>query len=286
MRPTPLPAAPPPYATPILDALRRGDRDVETAFGRHLHWGYWGAGDVPDGSLADYDAAAERLSRRICDTIHIGDGQRVLDAGCGLGGTVASLNERFSSMALTGLNIDERQLQRARQQVQARPGNRVDFVHGDACRMPFPDGAFDAVLAVECIFHFPDRARFLEEVRRVLRPGGRLVISDAIPTALSAPLVRLQTRLLRPVFAPLMGRIDVSCGVHEYKELARNAGLQLASAEDITDRTLGTYPALRRILRSMEVPRPLAAGAVTALEWVYRSYLLRYAILSFRREKG
>src|SRR5438034_5931485 len=43
----------------------------------------------------------------------------------------------------------------------------------DACALPFPDASFDRVLAVECIFHFPSRLRFLKEAARVLKPGGR-----------------------------------------------------------------------------------------------------------------
>ena len=47
--------------------------------------------------------------------------------------------------------------------------NRIEFVEGDACDMPFPDASFDLVLAVECAFHFPSRAKFFSEVPMIIR---------------------------------------------------------------------------------------------------------------------
>ena len=116
---------------------------------------------------------------------------RVLDAGCGFGGTLACLQDRVERLDLTGLNIDPRQLQRAQKLVQPRPGSSLRFVAGDACALPFADASFDRVLAVECIFHFPSRAAFLAEVRRVLRPGGVLVLSDFVPASAWVPVTRM-----------------------------------------------------------------------------------------------
>ena len=95
--------------------------------------------------------------------------------------TLANLNETLAAVSLHGINnIDERQAARAAAVVLPRPGNAVHFVHGDACRLPFASAAFDRVLAVECIFHFPSRRQFFGEARRVLRRGGKLALSDFI----------------------------------------------------------------------------------------------------------
>jgi cyclopropane fatty-acyl-phospholipid synthase-like methyltransferase len=84
------------------------------AFGRHVHWGYWENPKKADGSVSDFVAAAENLCQRVCDAASVKDGAKLLDVGCGFGGTIASLNERITNTVLVGLNIDERQLIRAR----------------------------------------------------------------------------------------------------------------------------------------------------------------------------
>lgn len=138
-------------------------------FERYVHWGYWANPASATRDLGEFAAAMERLNTEIVDAARPADGQAVLDAGCGFGGTLASLQRRFKSTDLTGVNIDPRQLKLARLQV---PGPR--FIEGDACALPLPDASFDRVLAVECIFHFPSRAKFLREAARVLKPGGLL----------------------------------------------------------------------------------------------------------------
>lgn len=124
---------------------------------------------------------SENPSRRwVCDAGRITDGLRILDVGCGFGGTIDHLNQRFSGAELVGLHIDGRQLRRALELVKARPGNTVDFVEGDACNLPFASGHFDVVLAVECAFHFRSRKQFVREVSRVNKLGGSLALTDFI----------------------------------------------------------------------------------------------------------
>jgi len=67
----------------------------------------------------------------------VADGVSILDAGCGFGGTVASLNERFSGLEMIGLNIDPRQLERAAARVLARPDNQLRWRAADACSLPY-----------------------------------------------------------------------------------------------------------------------------------------------------
>lgn len=112
----------------------------------------------------------------------VASGQRLLDVGCGFGGTIEQINTEYSAMRLAGLNIDLRQLVAAEAQTKAVNGNHMSWVAADACELPFEDNSFDRVLAVECIFHFSSRERFLGEAAHVLRPGGYLALSDFTPT--------------------------------------------------------------------------------------------------------
>jgi ubiquinone/menaquinone biosynthesis C-methylase UbiE len=273
-----------PYFDVLLDRLAQHHPALTTAFGVHVHWGYWGQGDRADGSMTGFAQAAERMSRRVCDAAGVRDRQSILDVGSGWGGTLASLDERLHGVSLTGLNIDARQIERARRRVRPRKGNRLEFVEGDACDMPFEAGSFDVVIALECAFHFADRARFLAETRRVLRPGGRLVVADFVVAEAVAPVVGAHKFLFARYIRHVLGPADPSYGVRRYRETACAHGLRFEGVDDITKNTLPTYDVLRQVAPEMGRHGKTARFGVDALELLSRMGLLRYVILSFERE--
>jgi SAM-dependent methyltransferase len=278
-----LPAARLPYFDILLGRFGRGDKDLEDSFGRHVHWGYWSDPTSADGSIEDYQRAAEALTQLILTTAGVSDGMRVLDVGCGFGGTIASLDERFRRMDLTGLNLDERQLRRARRLVHASEGNRIRFVHGDACRLPFADGSFDVVLAVECLFHFPSRHSFFAEARRVLRPGGRLALSDfLVPDQDSLP-ARIERALARPLLSLLFGPLHEACE-GDLDAMAHSCGLEPCERIDISRTTLPTYPVLQRLALARGPLGLPAALVVARTADAQRRGLFRYQVRSFRRQ--
>jgi len=275
-----------PYLDLLLGVLARGHPVLEQSFGRHIHWGYWPdpASADPD-SAEDFAAAAERLSQTLIDLADISDGMRLLDAGCGFGGTIAKLDAERDGLDLVGLNIDPRQLARATGQVRPRAGNHIAFVAGDACTLPFADASFDRVMAVECIFHFSSRLSFLQEVRRVLRPGGVMVLSDFVPAPAFAPMGRLLNR--RPLRRiNVLGNCDTSCTEAGYRRLAAESGLALTSITDITGQTRPTYAFLRRLLgqgRGRRLAAGLSTPLIGLLDLFARTGLLRYELVRFDR---
>jgi ubiquinone/menaquinone biosynthesis C-methylase UbiE len=94
-------------------------------------------------------------------------GRRVLDLGCGKGRFARLLAAEGATMV--GLDRSAGMLS---------AGSGLDRVLGSARRLPFADGAFEAVIAIEVFEHLAALDQVLEEVRRVLRPGGRLAIVD------------------------------------------------------------------------------------------------------------
>jgi SAM-dependent methyltransferase len=80
---------------------------------------------------------------------------------------------------IVGLDLSTRMLTLA-QRKSATQSNRVGLVHADAMRLPFADGTFHAVTSLEALELLPDSARALGEMVRVLRPGGRLLVSNRI----------------------------------------------------------------------------------------------------------
>ncbi|MFN8607675.1 MAG: class I SAM-dependent methyltransferase [Vulcanimicrobiota bacterium] len=230
-----------PYFDVILARLAAGDTEFQQAFGRHIHFGVWEDAQRATADLGETAQSMETLCQLLLDLADIRPGQSVLDVGCGFGGTLASLNERVQPLKMTGLNIDARQLEVARRRAQPLPQNQLEFVEGDACRLPFQDGSFDRVLAVECIFHFPSRQAFFEHARRVLRPGGNLTISDFVLPEGTPP-------------AQYDGSTEVLWGPHtaidlnQYQQLAEEVGMQLTGGRDISAHVLPSYDFYGRLL--------------------------------------
>jgi ubiquinone/menaquinone biosynthesis C-methylase UbiE len=275
---------PPPYFDVLFDRLRGGDEQVRAAFGRHVHWGYWPDPTGADLSPEGYGRAAEALCREVCDLAATGDGQHVLDVGCGLGGTVASLNERFTGLKLTGLNIDARQLDYAREHVTPRPPNDIAWVEGDACRLPFEAPRFDVVLAVECVFHF-DRQLFFAEASRVLRPGGRLALSDFCLAPRAVEYLSAANLFDDEAIVASYGRIDLRWSANEYRGLAQATGFRLVESRDITSHTLPTYDfLLHSIPPSPDARRnELFTRATNLLAKASRKGLVQYTILALQK---
>ena len=258
-----------PYIDRLLVQLDEEQSPYRRAFARHVHWGYWSEPGQATCTPDDFALAAQRLTDEVCAAAGAHDAQRILDVGCGFGGTIATLNERLSGVDLTGLNIDERQLARARKLVVARPGNRVRFQRGDACALPFADGCFDVVLALESIFHFHDRSSFFQEARRVLRLGGCLALSDFVPI-----------RYVHFKSGSFYGPINLRCSAAVYRRLAAEVGLTPRVHRDVTAQTMPTYRFLRTLERLSQAPLSVRAQTLL-LEGLTRLHFLRYMILSF-----
>lgn len=275
----------PPYFDILFTRLEANEPATTTAFGRHVHWGYWPNPEAADGSAEDYAVAAERLCKMVCDAAEIRDGMRVLDVGCGFGGTIASLNERFHNLDLTGVNIDPRQLVRARQTIVPQNGNKIRFVEGDACNLQFAPNSFDVVLAVECIFHFADRAAFFAGAAKSLTSGGRMALSDFVPPAEHVALLEQYYGTPDRAIRHTYGRIDVLCSMDRYRGIAEGVGLEVAQTENISTNTLPTYPFLRKHLKTWPDPQDAKAfdRSTARLEAACNKGLLDYTIVAFRK---
>jgi demethylmenaquinone methyltransferase / 2-methoxy-6-polyprenyl-1,4-benzoquinol methylase len=157
-----------------------------------------------DGIAPVYDAMNRAMTagldgrwRRLTARAVVSPGDRVLDACCGTGDLALAAQAKGGHV--TGLDFSERMLERAR-----RKSATVEWVHGDLLALPFPDGSFDAATVGFGLRNVEDLGRAVAELRRVLRPGGRLGILDVVrPTGPASYFYRVWfDRLI-----PLAGRL-------------------------------------------------------------------------------
>jgi SAM-dependent methyltransferase len=279
-----------PYVDVELDLTEQGEQN----FWRHFHWGYYVDPGTADDSPEGYLVATEAMTEHMLTVAGVADGHKILDVGCGFGGTLDLIRGRNNACQLYGLNIDHRQVARGTQLLAEyghAEGVPVSFIAADACRLPLPGDTFDHLLAVECIFHFPSRKSFFREAARALKPGGTLTLSDflAAPGALPAIVAKMGEVGIGD--GTWYGRLSKPFTVKNYERVSRAVGLELVVNDDITAQTLPTYPALRRLNQGivdqqvLDDESQVAQGidTVNALEELAGERHLCYHVLTFRK---
>ncbi len=122
--------------------------------------------------------AQRALAYRLISLLKIESGDAVVDIACGRGGTSDLLRGSTPAGSVCGIDLLPENIEIA--QTIFSQGPRLKYVVGDAQDTPFGDSTFDKAMCCEAAFHFPDRLKFISEVARVLKPGGRLSMCDFV----------------------------------------------------------------------------------------------------------
>ena len=150
----------------------------------------WGAGD--------YGAVAEHVTdvgETCVERAGIEAGMEVLDVACGTGN--ATIPAAQLGARVTGLDFQPNLLETARARA-AEAGVDVEWVEGDARELPFEDASFDRVISALGHMFAPDHERTAAEMKRVVRPGGKISIACWTPDGAIGGMLRTTVKLVPP----------------------------------------------------------------------------------------
>jgi len=157
----------------------------------------------------------------------IREGDRLLDVGCGWGRTISGIKYFVPDTMTVGIDVNRIRLDQARRILDdLQLGDNVELGICDADDLGFRDGSFDVVVSVRLLQYVPDPVRTVKEFTRVLKPGGRLVIT--VPNKLN------------PIRFLTYGRVL-------YSPRAVKGWFVQNKLSDISCRTIGFLPTFRRV---------------------------------------
>jgi cyclopropane fatty-acyl-phospholipid synthase-like methyltransferase len=143
-----------------------------------IHYGYW------DKKVRSFPQSLIRMNEVMAETAGIKQTDKILDAGCGVGGSSIFLATSVGCK-VTGITLSERQAQQAIANAKQKGLDQlVDFKVMDFCKTGFADASFDVIWGCESICYADDKEQFIKEAFRLLKPGGRLVVADGFVTDL------------------------------------------------------------------------------------------------------
>ncbi len=211
-------------------------------WGPHIHHGLWSADESPQ-------VAQRQLTERMAMLASIQGNERVIDIGCGMGGSSILLAKKFQCQ-VTGVTISP--VQRRWAQWAARwsqAGNQTQFLRADAEEIAFDQGSADVVWSIECTEHLFDKPRFFKKCKDWLRPGGRIAIcawlcgdDESDPNT-----QRLVHEVCEGFLCPSLGTQA------DYRRWFTEAGLEMVTTEIWTDRVLQTWEICRDRVRKTRV---------------------------------
>jgi ubiquinone/menaquinone biosynthesis C-methylase UbiE len=181
-------------------------------------WAAAGRGDEMENHHSD-------ITDQTLAVMDLQPADRVLDLGCGTGWASRRMARIVTEGEVVGLDVADEMLRRAEQTSDGV--NNVRYLWGSAEKIPAPDGSFSKVLSVESFYYYADQGKALDELRRVLAPGGQLFI-----------LINLykdnhySLRWVQELKVPVQALSEA-----EYLELLRRHGFHGVEAHRIPDRS-------------------------------------------------
>ena len=228
---------------------------LEYYWGEHIHLGYYEKEDRAKGMVSafrkDFKGAKLDFIDRMMEWGGLPGFQgapdsygrmpfkmQVLDVGCGIGGTSRHLAKKLGSRAdVTGITISPAQVERATQLARFQGVQNAKFELVDAMNMKYPDNSFDVVWACESGEHMPDKAQYVSEMARVLKPGGKLIMCTWCERdeRIGGPFTPTEREILDFLYAEWTHPMFIS--IEKYKEIMQMKGLSDVGVDDWNEET-------------------------------------------------
>jgi len=246
----------------------------QTFWGDHIHHGLFvDEQDKPE-------AAQVRMLDHCAQWLNLRGRERVLDVGCGHGGTLLHLARLLDCTGI-GVTISPKQARIARERaMHAGVGDRSTFFVDDVACFPFPSGEVNLVWAMESTEHFADKAKFFYDVHHTLQPLGQLLLA-AWTGSMDRPRVR---EVARAFLCPELWTAE------QYEGSVQSTGMILTRREDPTAQVVRTWEICQeraRAARSVVKLLPRAArefiDGIDIILDAYRSGDLTYTVLVARK---
>lgn len=254
-----------------------------------MGYGFW------TGDTRSLGEALANQHREMAQRLGVGKDDVVLEAGCGVGGATVHLCAAYGARG-TGITLSHKQALRGRTNARSRDvAGRASFAVSDFTRTGFAEASFTRVFACESVCHAADKRAFAAEAFRLLRPGGRLLVSDGFLTR--SDLAKSEHRAYREWCdgwaLPGLATLD------EFRDALGGAGFADVSFVDRTDAVLRsarriwwlgvTVGSVIRALHTVGLaPRSQVRHAVACIRQyqVLASGLARYGVFTARKAAG
>jgi tocopherol O-methyltransferase len=258
-----------------------GERDLA------MHLGYY------DSNIESHAQSLEKMNEVLSALVGISPEDRVLDAGCGYGGSAIWLAAHIGC-EVEGVNVVLEQLKAGRRRA-AGYGlvGKVRFSHQDYSATNFPDGSFDVVWALESVIHTENKAGFFAETARLLKAGGRILVADCM-LKLNRSLSSADERRLRQVESGWA--VASPSTPSQYQDSCNGVGFDTVQFSDLTESVRQSMRRLGDLCRAAlpEAKEKLKAGlwnrtryenvvASICMDELFDSGMLKYIVMTARK---
>lgn len=132
-----------------------------------------------DKKSSNYDETydgrySSKMYQGVMDKLRMQPFESLLDVGCGTGTILSMVLREYKSAKISGIDISEEMLKKA----SAALGDSAELINGDSDNLPWKDNSFDVIVCNASFHHYPEPKKVLMEMRRVLKPNGRVIIAD------------------------------------------------------------------------------------------------------------
>ena len=203
---------------------------------RSLHYGYW------DATTKNFHEALLNINKILAAKAGITKHHKVLDAGCGIGGSSLWLAKNIGCN-VTGISLSAKQVQTANNLALAENLQSLAlFEQQDFTATHYEPESFDIIWAIESVCHASDKSKFINEAYRLLKKGGRLILADFFKQEnLAEKDAALITQWANG------WAIDDFATIQNFTEQLKNAGFHQPNIEDTTNKII---PSAKRLYRA------------------------------------